>query len=260
MKRVSQMFDMFACVTAVVFIALGALSFYRQVVDKTSIYDIPFQQLNPLNLLRFILCGFVLSGITLLIVHLNFPDTRWKDQILVGVGIGLLPGLLIGWAWQLIAHKALCNYLRRYVVIAVFFSAAFFSGIFASSMLSELNREQMVTKQITSIHSLANRDIRRIDIKFESSQIIHISGTKHIELLKNILAGAESSHLNQENGSKNLKIEIHTDTGDMVYDAFIIENDQDNIMLKTSKKGVNIVICLPGLKRWLDENVLNKRD
>ena len=252
------MLEMFACIMMLIFIAVGAFLFYSQVVDKAPIYDLPLSQLNPLNCWRFILCGSILSGATLLITHLNFPDTRWNNQVWLGVGIGLLPGLLIGWIWQLIIHEALSSYLRRYVLIATLFSAAFFLSVFGSNMFSELNQEQFRIEQMKLIHSLANRNIWEVSIKFESSETVNIRDREHIESLKEFFADAKLFHLTREDDPENFKIEIHTDIEDIAYDAFIPRSYQDDIALQAIAGEYDTYFRLPGLKRWLDENILNK--
>ena len=125
-------------------------------------------------------------------------------------------------------------------------------------MFSELNQEQMRIEQMKLIHSLADRDIWKVDIKFKASETMNIKDREHIESLKEFFADAKPFHLTQEGALKNFKIEIHTDIEDIAYDAFIPRSYQDDIALQAIAGEYDTYFRLPGLKRWLDENILNK--
>jgi len=254
------MLEMFACIMMIVCMAVGMPLVYRQAVDRSPIRELPFSQLNPLNCWRFILCGSILSGATLLIVHLIFPNTRWNNQVCAGVGISLLPGLLIGWIWQLISHEGLHSYLRRYVFIATLFSAALFFYVFGTNGFSELSQEQMGIEQMKLIHSLADRDIWKVHIKSKSPETIDIKDRECIESLKGFFGTAKPFHSTQKDALKNFVIEIHTDTEDIAYNAFIPHSYQDDIVLQVIAGEYDTYFRLPGLKRWLDENSFNKKE
>jgi len=123
-QGLDQMLEMLACIMMIIFMALGVYLWYPNIEVNAPINNI--SEVNPLNCWRFILCCFISSATALLIACFIFPYTNWKNKIWVSIATGLLPGLLIGWMWQWLTHKSLSDYLRRVVLIATFFSAAFF--------------------------------------------------------------------------------------------------------------------------------------
>ena len=125
-------------IAKVVFIAVGVYLWYPAVSISASINDL--SDVNPFHYWRFMLCCFISSTVSLLIVSLVFPGTKWKILLYIGTAIGVSPGLIIGWIRQLLSREVLSKYLHRVVLIISFFSVAYFLSVFCSSVLHELSR------------------------------------------------------------------------------------------------------------------------
>lgn len=252
------MLQILAFIMMLILGAVGMYLFYCM-ATSSSYLDASLSELNPLNLWRFIVCGSISSVVALLIVHFSFPDTAWLDQVRLGVGMGALPGLLTGWIWQLKAGQTICLYLRKWVHVAIIFSAVFFLYNFGSNMFGELNQKQLRIEKMRLIHSLAERDISQVNISFENSQSINITNAGEIESFKESLADAKLVKQDDRDVSEKIRIEIHSYDDILTYDGFLASVYPNDILLIFSSKQTECVIRLHDLNRWLNEEILSQQ-
>ena len=106
------------------------------------------------------------------------------------------------------------------------------------------------------IHSLANTDIRSVNIVFDKGAAMQLLKPPVIETLKKCFAEAEITGPDIE--AEQLKIKINTAEKTFSYEGFVPDSSRCDVILKIPECSDYGEIRLPGLKRWLDENVLSK--
>jgi len=194
--------------------------------------------------------------ITVVIVYFQFLNTYWRDQLWLAAQIGIFPGWLIGGAWHLLANKPTPKIkLRNFFVVVGLFSIFTVVGISHSIPLLRSQREQ-----IGIVHSLSADNISRVDILIDDAKTIGITESIRIEFFKKLLAHAKLTVWDMDkSASLVLQIEIHSDGNVLIYNALTPTSNPDDIVLKPLEKGADVAICIPGLKLWLDEHILNKK-
>ena len=124
-------------------------------------------------------------------------------------------------------------------------------------LLGKLDQKHpFLTNQIESVRSLANSDIMSVNVVFDRGGSISLQKPQSIGAFKRFLISAEISDVDYEDEVERLEIQIYTLNDSFTYDAFVAPSYPDDVMLKFSKGKNYRWICLPGLKRWLDENIL----
>lgn len=244
----------------IIVLAIGAVIFMNLMLRWRLEWPKEYSDVDPRKCWRFILSVLIVCSISLLIVHLKFPDTKWRDQAFVVGGLGVLPGLLAGAVWQLMAHESfsrdLPRHLQRGILTVGFGSLLVLMAVLLSDAIPELQQQQLSFDQLKSIRSLASGDISQVDIILEPTRSITVTDPVKIESFKKFLRTAKRGG----NGDlKNLQIQVHADGNSFTYDTFVAPHYPDDIMLKFSISKNDRWIRLPGLKRWLDENILNKQ-
>lgn len=198
----------------------------------------------------------VACAMSILIVHLRFPNTLWRDQVWLGLQVGILPGWLIGGTWHLCSIKPTPKISSKNLLIFLSLLSCL-TGIGVFHSIPKLREQE---KQVSLIHSLGKDDILQANIVIEPANEITITTPNSLDAFKKLLSDAKLSAASKRMSlKKKLKIEVKTSSGNFTYDAFVVNNQPNDIMLKITTRGKDYVICLPGLKRWLDENILNKK-
>lgn len=119
-------------------------------------------------------------------------------------------------------------------------------------------KRSFLGNQLKSIHSLASRDIILVNVTFDEVKSISLRTPQTTEALKEFLVSAKTCGRNK--GIEQLRIEVCTKEGSFSYEAFVPTGNEEDIILKFRETGDYGGISIPGLKRWLDENILNKED
>lgn len=113
-------------------------------------------------------------------------------------------------------------------------------------------------KQVKLVHSLTRKDIISVDVTVDSGVTARLQNPSVIGVFKKFLTGTLT--FAQEQQAEQLRIQIHTHKGIFSYEAFVPISNIDDIILRFPECGDYGGIRLPGLKHWLDENVLNKEN
>lgn len=192
--------------------------------------------------------------IVILIFRLRFPKSLWSDILLLSGPIGFLVGLLVGIVWQLCVGKTIPKLFRKGLLISGLL-ALLSAASTARNTLSMLKEQQ---KRINVINSFSTRDISRANIKFDRAKTLSVTDAKELKSFKGFLADAKLCAVSKKADLENLQIEIHSGGEGFAYEAAVSAERPDDVLLKFSAGQKGCWICLPGLKRWLDENVLNK--
>lgn len=111
-------------------------------------------------------------------------------------------------------------------------------------------------KQIKLLRSLTRKDITSVNITLDTGATARLQNLSLIKAFKKFLAGTLT--FTQEQEVEQLSIQIHTRDDSFSYSAFVPAGNKDDVILKFPESGDYGGIRLPGLKRWLDENALNK--
>lgn len=111
-------------------------------------------------------------------------------------------------------------------------------------------------KQIKLLRSLTRKDITSVNITLDTGATAGLQNLSLIEAFKKFLAGTLT--FAQEQEAEQLRLQIHTRDGSFSYSAFVPADNKDDVILRFPECGDYGGIRLPGLKRWLDENALNK--
>jgi len=113
-------------------------------------------------------------------------------------------------------------------------------------------------KQVKFISSLTHKDITSVGVTPDSGVTVMLQNPSLIDAFKKFLAGTLT--FAQEQEAEQLRIQIHTHDNSFSYGAFVPAGNKDDVILKFTECGDYGGVCLPGLKRWLDENILNKKE
>jgi hypothetical protein len=123
-----------------------------------------------------------------------------------------------------------------------------------------LENEKEVLRQLT--HS----EVAFVNITFDSGSNVRIEKPELILTFKKYLPGylvhlsLPDAVLEYGNKAQQLRLEIHTVEDTLTYSGFIEPKGSGEIILSLPEGNDYGGICLHGLKRWLDEDVLQNED
>ena len=140
------------------------------------------------------------------------------------------------------------------------FSSLTVGGVYYGIATLQRPQKQLNFRQLRFIHSLSDSDIWQVDVELEQADSVSVTKFGQVESFKKFLADAKVCGPVDVDNSEKVRIEIRTSDGGFRYEAFVPVGNQDDILLRLSAGPENSWIRLPGLKRWLDENILNKED
>ncbi len=223
-------------------------------------YKVAPSDADPRKYWRFILSIFATCVVSFLIFHFRFPDVNIKvqDQAWLIAGTGVLPGLIVGTIWQIISHESLSSYMWRGVGIVGFGSFLILASVFLSDEIPHLKMGQLCAERLNSIRALSKGHISQIDVMFGGTKEINIKNPDKIETFKNFLANAIITSIDKNPDLQSSRIQIYQNKDVFTYYTFVTAANPEDIMLSFSEEGTDVAFCLPGLKRWLDENILSK--
>ena len=113
-------------------------------------------------------------------------------------------------------------------------------------------------KKRDSISYIISSDISAIDIRQGQELNIHVSDAQSIEMFKKSLENNEVCKLSKKNDGPIFDIYVFGDKHTLV--SCFSPDHQEDVFVRLLDKYEKYYIKLPGLKRWLDENVLNKAE
>jgi hypothetical protein len=193
----------------------------------------------------------------ILIFLLWFPHGIWDDILMLSVPIGFFLGLILGVVWHLFIRKRIYKpFAKGLAVLGLFF---FLFMVATTKPLFVLLTEQ--NRQMSSIRSLSKANILQADFIFDSGDRIVLTDNESIKAVKGFLADAKISKLKRKSvDTRNAKVEIKTSKDSFAYEAYLLSNHPNDIGIKISENADIYLVHLAGLKRWLDENILNKKE
>ncbi len=120
------------------------------------------------------------------------------------------------------------------------------------------DRYFFLRKQLKILRSLARREITSVEVTSGNGVKASSQNPSVVSTFSKFLSGTLVFAL--DHAVEQLSIRIRVEKDDLSYEAFVPAGNRDDLILKFRESGDYGGIRLPGLKHWLDENVLNKRD
>ncbi len=250
--------EFFSFVFCILFVPLILVLAYIGIKMRVTYLASP-ESFNPGEYRAIVLSIIACITAMLSIFRLWFPYTLWGNIVQLSLPIGLFLGLLLGIGWHLCIRKSIPKLFGKALtivgILVLLMAVSTIANIkSALSLLSEQN------KQMSSVRSLTRANILQADFVFDPGDKISLKDTDSIKAIKDFFADAKISKLKKISGARNVKIEIKTDEKSFIYEAYLLNNRQNDIGIKVSENEGTRFIHLPGLKRWLDENILNKKE
>lgn len=192
------------------------------------------------------------------VVFILFPNSFWSDIFRLCGPFSLAVGLLVGFVWHpRMAEEVHKWYWTNFVVYE--YAALLMMGVYAPGALKSISVTYEQQKHIDFFHSLNSGDISQIIFAYEPDDSITITNMDKINEFADFLNNAKLIKLDESKNAKQIRISIDTKEGLFDYKAFVPFNKKEDIFLEPSSNGSDICIRLPGLKRWLDQNILKKK-
>jgi len=113
-------------------------------------------------------------------------------------------------------------------------------------------------KRIDSINYLLSCNISEIDVDKGEEFHIRVCDNQAIKMFKRSLEKIEVCKLNKKNRQDGPTFEIYASGDKHVFESFFSPVYQEDMFVRLLDKYEKYYIKLPGLKRWLDENVSSK--
>jgi len=110
-------------------------------------------------------------------------------------------------------------------------------------------------QKIDSLRNLSESDINNISIEYQQENHTEIREPSRIQKFKNILKDAKIRKIKYAYVPEKVRIKVRASSNEMMYDAFVLDSEKTDAFLELLPEYRKYVICLPGLKTWLDENV-----
>jgi len=118
---------------------------------------------------------------------------------------------------------------------------------------------QKQQKELCVVRSFSNRDILQVDVNSQELRRASITNSDDIEAIKRLFAEAEIYYGVRSVDMPTVRIKIQSRNNTFESEGFTTAGNGDDVILKVPKLGDKYGIRLPGLKRWLDENILSKQ-
>jgi hypothetical protein len=110
-------------------------------------------------------------------------------------------------------------------------------------------------QKIDSLHNLSESDIDSIGIEYPHGKYLEIREPSRIREFKNILKESKISKIKYAYIPEFLKIKIQTRDKETICDAFVLASESTDAFLELLPEYRKYVICMSGLKSWIDENI-----
>ena len=227
--------------------------FVRGVKGEAPLSLLTFWQLIPGVLITFCIACFV--------VRVLFPNSFWSDVFILCGPFSFAVGFLVGFFWPpRIAEEEVRKWY--WLELVLFECAALLvTGASAPHALKSLKSTSITYKRqqhIDFFHSLNSGDISQIIFAYEPDDSVTITNMDKIDEFADFLNHARIAYLDESKIAEQIRISIDTKQGLFDYKAFVLFNKKEDIFLDPSSNRSDICIRLPGLKRWLDQNILKK--
>ncbi len=146
------------------------------------------------------------------------------------------------------------GFFTAIVLIGVFFFIIYLRG---QSLQKTWDSFSSTTKQkklrIDSLHKLSERDINSILIQHSQGKYIEIREPDKIQGFKNILQDAKVDKIKYAYIPERAKIKVLASSDEITLDAFVLSSESTDVFLELLPEYPKFVICLPGLKNWLNK-------
>jgi hypothetical protein len=201
--------------------------------------------------------GLVGWVVVMLIMLLVFPHDRLKSQISLAGVFGCFPGILFGCGWYVMSKGGLLT-IRLKGLFPLVLGTAMGIGLGVFGII-------MVQKQQEALRfaqSFSNKDILQVDADLGKLGKAAIVKSNQIEAIKSMFADAEIYYGRRNADIPTVQIKIQSGGNIFEYEGFTPMDNGDDVILKIpalGRIGDRYGIRLPGLKRWLDENILSKQ-
>jgi hypothetical protein len=140
------------------------------------------------------------------------------------------------------------------LLISVFFFIIYLRGRSLQktwdSIFSVAKRKKL---RIDSVHNLSERDINNVLVQYQQEEYIEIKEPNKIRGFKNILKDAKVGKLKYTYIPERVKIKMRASGDEIICDAFVLPSESTDVFLELLPEYPKYVICLPGLKSWLNE-------
>ncbi|MGA2172417.1 MAG: hypothetical protein ABSG82_05320 [Sedimentisphaerales bacterium] len=118
------------------------------------------------------------------------------------------------------------------------------------SISSVVKRKRL---RINSIRNLSERDINSVLVQYQQEEYIEISEPNKIQRFKNILKDAKICKMKYAYIPERVKIKVQASGDEIICDAFVLPSESTDVFLELLPEYPKFVICLPGLKSWLNK-------
>jgi len=146
------------------------------------------------------------------------------------------------------------GFFTAIVLIGVFFFVIYLRG---QSLQKTWDSISLVAKQkklrIDSLHKLSEPDINNILIQYSQGKYIEIREPDKIQGFKNILQDAKVGKIKYAYIPERVKIKVLVSGDEITLDAFVLSSESTDVFLELLPEYPKFVICLPGLKSWLNK-------
>ncbi|MGD0078120.1 MAG: hypothetical protein ABSB91_05785 [Sedimentisphaerales bacterium] len=118
------------------------------------------------------------------------------------------------------------------------------------SIFSVVKRKKL---KIDSIRNLSERDINSVLIQYQQEKYVEIREPNKILGFKNILKDAKVAKIKYSYIPESVKIKVLASGDEIILDAFVLSSEDTDVFLELLPEYRKYVICLPGLKSWLNK-------
>ena len=118
------------------------------------------------------------------------------------------------------------------------------------------DRYFFLRRQLKILRSLAKREITSVEVTSGNGVKASSQNPSVVSTFSKFLSGTLVFTL--DHAVEQLSIRIRVEKDDLSYEAFVPAGNRGDLILKFRESGDYGGIRLPGLKRWLDRNFLNK--
>jgi hypothetical protein len=146
------------------------------------------------------------------------------------------------------------GFFTAILLIGVFFFVIYLRGRSLQktwdSIFSASKRKRI---KIDSLHSLGERDIDCVGIKYRQEKYVEVKEPNKIQGFKDILKDAKVCKIKYAYIPEMVKIKVQASGDEVICDAFVLPSESTDVFLELLPEYHEFIICLPGLKSWLNE-------
>ena len=114
-------------------------------------------------------------------------------------------------------------------------------------------------QKMESVRQLSNGHISSVCVKFAHRKGVDITNAEKIQEFKNCLSYARICKIKDKDIPERLELVVNTAKGGVRYDTFLSGFEKTDAFFELLPGYDKYAVRLPGLKCWLDENVLSKQ-